>query len=106
VVMVSDVQKVGWAKHDEVVFPTGTKITPMDIGGGATPDVAVSNVTTDRAATGDREQVTVAARLTNVGAAARTVGATLEVGGRRVESKSVNVPATGAQQVIFTPLNV
>jgi hypothetical protein len=106
VVIVSDFQKVGWAKHDEVVFPSGTKITPMDMGGGATPDVAVSNVTTDRDATGDREQVTVAARLTNVGAAARTVSATLEVGGRRVESKSVNVPATGAQQVIFTPLNV
>lgn len=106
VVIVSDFQKVGWAKHDEVVFPSGTKFTPMDIGGGPTPDVAVTNVTTDRNATGDREQATVGARVTNVGTEPRTVGATLEIGGRRVESKSVTVPASGAQQVVFAPLAV
>jgi hypothetical protein len=106
VVVVSDFQKVGWAKHDEVVFPPGVKITPMDIGGGPTPDVAVSTVTTDRGAAGEREQATVAARLTNVGAEAKTVSATLEIGGRRVESKTVTVAASGAQQVIFSPLNV
>jgi hypothetical protein len=106
VVIVSDFQKVGWAKHDEVVFPTGTKLTPMDIGGGATPDVAVANVTTERGDAGEREQATVAARLTNVGTEAKTITATLEIGGRRVETKNVTVPASGAQQVIFTPLAV
>ncbi|MDB4877617.1 MAG: double-transrane region domain protein [Gemmatimonadetes bacterium] len=106
VVLISDYQKVGWVNHNEISFPPGTVVTTTDIGGGATPNVAVAQVTTDRDSTGDRDHVTVAARLINTGAAPKLVTATLAIGGRDVQTKSVNLPASGAQQVAFTSIAV
>src|SRR6185312_3600218 len=49
VVVISDFQKIGWANHNEIVFPQGTVVTPIDLGGaGRAADVGVSQVTTDR----------------------------------------------------------
>ncbi len=106
VVLISDFQKVGWANHNEIIFPLGTVVTPIDLGGAAAPDVAVAQVTTDRDSTGDRDKVTVAARLINTGSASKLVTATLAVGGRDVQTKSVTLPATGAAQVAFTAIAV
>jgi hypothetical protein len=68
--------------------------------------VAVAQVTTDRDSTGDRDHVTVAARLINTGHASKNVQATLSVGGRDVQTKAVSVPATGALQVAFASVAV
>jgi hypothetical protein len=106
VVVISDYQKVGWANRNEIVFPRGTVITPVDLGGPIANDVAVAQVTTDRDSTGERDRVTVAARLINTGAAPKNVVATLAVGGRDAQTKQANVPAHGATQVAFTPIAV
>lgn len=106
VVVISDFQKIGWANHNEIVFPQGTTVTPIDLGGGASSDVAVSQVTTDRDSTPERDRVTVAARLINTGAATTTVAATLSIGGRDVQTQRVTLPASGVQQVAFTPIAV
>jgi hypothetical protein len=106
VVVISDYQKVGWANHNEVTFPQGTKITPVDLGGGAPSDVAVAQVTTDRDSTGDRDKVNVAARLINTGKKPTTVNATLSVGGRDVQTKSATIAPSAAQQVAFTSVVV
>src|SRR5215510_13059429 len=106
VVVISDFQKVGWANRNEITFPQGTAITPVDLGGPVAADVAVAQVTTDRDSTGARDLVTVAARLINTGSQQKTVRATLAVGGRDVQTKSVTVAARGAQQVAFTSLAV
>ena len=106
VVLVSDFQKVGWANHNEVVFPPGTLVTPVDVGGGATADVSVAQVTTDRDSTGDRDHVTVAARLVNTSAAPRTIDATLAVSGRDVQQQHVTIPPSSAHQVAFTAIPV
>ncbi len=104
VVLISDFQKNGWGAHDDVQLPAGTVVTPVDVSSRQTADVAVAQVTTDRDTTaGGRDRVTVAARLTNVGPAPKTVDATLVLGGRDIEAKRVTVPATGALQVRFTP---
>ncbi len=64
--------------------------------------MAVTQVTTDRdTASGSRDRVTVAARLTNVGPQSRTVAAVLSLGGRDIETRRVTVPASGAAQVRF-----
>ena len=97
VVLISDFQKIGWANRNEINFPQGTTITPVDLGGAAASDVAVSQVTTSRDSTGDRDHVTVAARLVNTGAAPKTVSATLAIGGRDVQTKQVSVAARGAR---------
>src|SRR3954470_17994244 len=106
VVLISDYQKVGWVNHNEVTFPRGTKITPVDLGGGAPSDVAVSSVTTDRDSTGDRDKVNVAARLINTGKKPATVSATLAVGGRDAQTKTAIVAPSTAQQVAFTSIVV
>jgi aerotolerance regulator-like protein/VWA domain-containing protein len=101
VVIVSDFQKIGWTRPEEVSFPTGTKVTIEDVGAGTTADVAVSRVTTSLEGSRERPVTTVGARLTNTGTSSRTLRATLELGGRAVETKSVTVPARGAAQVSF-----
>lgn len=106
VVMISDYQKLGWANHNEIVFPQGTVVTPVDLGGSAAPDVGVAQVTTDRDSTGERDRVTVAARLTNTARTSRVVAATLAIGGRDVQTQRVTVPSSGAQQVAFSPIAV
>ena len=106
VVLISDYQKVGWVNHNEITFPQGTKITPVDLGGGAPADVAVSQVAIDRDSTGDRDKVNVAARLINTGKKPATVSATLAVGGRDAQTKTATVPPSTAQQVAFTSIVV
>lgn len=106
VIVISDFQKIGWVNHNEVTFPRGTVVTPIDLGGTATADVAVSQVTTDRDSTGERDHVTVAARLVNTGGQTKSVQATLAIGGRDVQTKTVALPSRGARQVAFAPIAV
>ncbi|HEY9226293.1 MAG TPA: BatA domain-containing protein, partial [Gemmatimonadaceae bacterium] len=106
VVLISDFQKVGWTNRNEITFPKGTKITPVDLGGPTAADIAVAQVTTNRDTASELDRVTVAARLVNTGAQSKTVSATLSVGGRDVQSKSIAVAARSAQQVAFTSLAV
>jgi len=106
VVLISDYQKAGWSNHNELTFPPGTTVTPIDLGTAAAPDVSVSQVTTDRDSTGDRDRLTVAARLVNTNATPASVLAVLSVGGRDVQSQRVTVPASNAQQVAFTSIAV
>lgn len=109
VVIISDFQNVGWNHRDDVRLPGGTVVRTEDVSGGTARDMAVAQVSTDRDA-GDgttvgaaRDRVTVAARLTNTSTQPRTVDATLELGGRVVETRRVTAPATGAVQVRFSP---
>ncbi len=106
VVLISDFQKTGWASHNEVTLPPGTTITPVDVSGAASPDVAVALVTTDRDSAGDRDRITVAARLVNTGASAAPRRATLAIGGRDVQTRQITVPARAAVQVAFAPIVV
>ena len=105
VVLISDFQKAGWANHNEIVLPKGTVVTPVDLG-GPSPDVALTQVTTDRDSSGDRDHVIVAARLVNTASAPRTVTATLAVGGRDVDTRRVTVAASGAAQAAFGSIAV
>ncbi len=105
VVVISDFQKTGWTAHNEIAFPRGTTVTPIDVG-GASPDAGVSQVSLDRDSTGERDRITVAARLVNTSSTPRAVTATLAVGGRDAQTQRVTVPATGTQQVAFTAVVV
>src|ERR1035437_2957098 len=103
VVMISDFQRVGWARRDDVQLPAGTAMTTVDVGGTQGADLAVTEVSTDRDRAGDRDRVTVTARVTNLGAAARTIDATLDLGGRAAETKHLTVPPKGVAQARFSP---
>jgi hypothetical protein len=109
VVILSDFQNVAWNRRDDVRLPPGTVVKTVDVSGGTERDLAVSAVKTDRDTdpkSANRDRVTVAARLTNTSSQPRTIDATLELGGRPVETKSVTVPASGATQVRFLPTGI
>lgn len=106
IVLVSDFQRRGWSAQAELRLPAGVTMTARDVATGAVSDMAVVNVSTDRADDDPAAPVTVTARVTNVGAAARTVEATLSLAGRVVGSSRVTVPAAGASQVKFPPASV
>ena len=106
VVVISDFQRNGWVRRDDARVPMGTVVTAVDVTQGDAPDMAVSQVTADRDRTGDGFTVDVAARITNTARDANTTSATLELGGRVVDTRQVVVPAHGAVQVRFSPTNV
>ncbi len=103
VVMISDFQRVAWGRRDDVQLPVGTAMSVVDVGSTNTSDLAVTQVSTDRDHAGDRDRVTVTARVTNTGDTPRTVDATLDLGGRAVETKKLTVPAKGVAQARFEP---
>ena len=63
-------------------------------------------MTTTRDQVGGRDRITVVARLTNTGAAARTVDANFTLGDRAVEGRKVTIPAHGSAPVPFSPVLV
>jgi hypothetical protein len=106
VVLISDFQKAGWAKREELSLPADVTLRTVDVAGGDAADAGVIGVTTERTRDSVRERVTVSARIANLSPAARTVEAALDLGGRSVERKRVTLPPKSAQQVRFAPISV
>jgi hypothetical protein len=106
VVLISDFQKAGWAKREELAMPADVTLRTIDVSTGEASDAGVIGVTTERTRDSVRERVTVGARIANLGAKPRTVDAVLELGGRTLESKRITLPARGAQQVRFASVIV
>lgn len=106
IVLISDFHRFGWAPGDETPLPPGAVVKTVDVSRREDADIAVAHVAVARNRDGDRSRATVTARLTNLGGAARTVDATLELAGRRVETRSVTVPPRATAQAVFRPVIV
>jgi hypothetical protein len=101
IVLISDFHKSGWSTNDDVSLPEGVAVRTVDVSRKETEDVAVASVSVARAQSGDRTRATVTARVTNLGPSARTVDATLDLAGRRVDAKRVTIPPRATGQVVF-----
>ncbi len=99
-VVVSDFQRTAWDLNNEVQLPPGTEVETFDLS-GEVKDHAVRSVEVRRDPGGDASRVLVSARLVNVGEAQRGVGVRLEVGGRDVERKTVDLPNDGGATLTF-----
>ena len=106
IVLISDFHRYGWTASDEATLPARTTVRTVDVSRGERDDVAVAGVAVARRQEGARARATVMARTTNLGDAPRTVDATLELAGRRVETKRVTLPAKSSAQVVFAPVSV
>lgn len=106
IVLISDFQKAGWAKREELALPADVTLRTIDVGNTGGTDAGVIGVTTERTRDSVRERVTVSARVANLSTRPRTVDAVLDLGGRRVESKRITIPAKGARQVRFAAVAV
>jgi hypothetical protein len=101
VVLISDFQKAGWAKREELAMPPDITLRTIDVSTGEAADAGVIGVTTERSRDSVREHVTVSARVANLASRPRTVDATLDLGGRTLESRRITLPPKSAQQVRF-----
>jgi hypothetical protein len=108
--LISDFQRTAWdagAAEGGVHLPAGTRVRHVSVGGADEGNVAVTGVEFQRQSLSGRERVVATARVVNRGDA--PVGAlpvALEVEGRRLEVRSVDVPASGAVTVEFAPFTL
>ena len=106
VVVISDFQRSGWDLTEEARLPGGTVVTPADVVAGEARDRAVRAVELRRAVEGGRERITVMARISNAGPAARGIDARLEVAGRVVATSRLDLGADAGGVVTFESLAV
>lgn len=106
-VFVSDFQRSAWDLTDDARMPPGTEIAPIDVSGGApVADRSVRSVTTRREKRAGPERMLVSARVANTGPAVRGVALRLEIGGRVIDERTVDLPADGGADVTFAPVPV
>ncbi|ODT03350.1 MAG: hypothetical protein ABS52_09045 [Gemmatimonadetes bacterium SCN 70-22] len=106
VMVVSDFQRSAWDLDDDVTLPPGTKIVPVDVGAGEVADRSVRSVDLRRDASAPRDRVVVSARVVNAGPAVKGVAARLEVNGRTVDERRIDLPSDGGGTVTFAPVTV
>ena len=102
VVLVSDFQKTGWSGAEEARLPEGTVFTPVSVAGSSTSNVSVSSVAFARTSFSGEERVTVTAGLVNrSGSAVNGLETSLDVDGRRVDEKRIDIAANSSASVTF-----
>src|SRR5688572_10005552 len=106
VIVISDFQRSGWDVSDDAKLPSGTTVTPVDVASADVADRAVRAVELRRAVVDGRERITVTARVSNVGPAARGIEARLEVAGRVVATSRLDVGADAGGVVTFESLAI
>ena len=110
VVVISDLQANAWRRDEgemsSIAFPAGTVVTPVAIGEAESANVVVGSVNFARTLAAGRERAVATANLVNQGAARTALPVTLEIDGRRVETRNVDLPAGGAATVEFAPVTL
>jgi hypothetical protein len=106
VVVISDFQRSGWDVGEDARLPAGTTITPVDVASPDVADRAVRAVELRRTIVDGRERITVTARVSNAGPAARGIEARLEVAGRVAATSRLDVGADAGGVVTFESLAI
>ena len=102
VVIVSDLQRLAWDGREDGRLPADAAVRLVDLSDSAAANALVSGVELAREWQGDRQRVTVVARVVNRGGTAlRSRPVSLELQGRTVETRTVDIPANGAATVRF-----
>jgi hypothetical protein len=107
VIVISDFQKTGWDRAQDVKLPAGVTVTPVPVTETELANAAVVGAAIEREASAGRERVTVSARIVNRGAARiadREVA--LEVDGRRLDARRVSVEPRAPASVTFAPFTL
>lgn len=106
-ILISDFQRSGWDGAPGAQLPPGAELRTVVIGGETVSNLAITNVTMERARVAGRERVTPTVHLANRSAeAARGVRVTLTVGGRAVQTVGTDVPADGTARVELQPFTL
>ena len=107
VIMISDFQRNGWVRDENLRLPEGTQFRPVPVTDAQTANLAVSTVLPQRSMFSGQERVTVAASIVNRGqAAVNNVQVRLEIDGRAVETQTINVPPGAPASATFPPFTL
>ena len=107
VILVTDYQKTGWNRGEELRLPEGAVLTPVSVAEPRTSNVTVSSVMLQRAALSGLDRLTVSAGLVNgSGEAVSDLQVQLEVDGRRIQVRSAALPPNGSASVAFEPFTL
>ena len=107
VVVVSDFQRSAWDLTEDSRLPAGIEVAPVDVAGtAAVSDRSVRSVDVRVERRAGTPQVLVSARIASTGAAQAGVRVRLEVGGRVLEERSVDLPRDGGASVSFKAIPV
>jgi len=107
VVMVSDFQRNGWTRDENLRLPEGTTFRPIPITDAQPANLTVSSVLPQRSIFSGQERITVAAGIVNRGPApVANVQVRLELDGRTVETKAVTVQTGEPASVAFQPVTL
>lgn len=105
-VLISDFQKAGWERQEEIRLPEGATLTPLSVASPDTANLSVSSVAFDRGSFSGEERVTVTTGLTNRSASPVTVPVKLEIDGRVVDTRNVTIAANASGSVTFPQFTV
>lgn len=104
VVMISDFQRNGWVRDENLRLPEGTIFTPVPITDAQPANLTVSSVLPQRTIFSGQERVTVVAGVMNRGpAAANNVQVHLDLDGRTLETKTITLLPNALGSVTFQP---
>src|SRR5688572_7061091 len=106
-VLISDFQRAGWNRQDDIRLPMGTIVDHVDLSSESTSNVTITGVELRRASSADLERTVVAARLANTGSdTVRGHEVILEVDGRRMDGQRVTIPPKGSAIATFAAVPV
>jgi hypothetical protein len=93
-VVVSDMQRTGWEKPEEIQFPEGTTFTPVSVAASDSSNVSVTSVTFNRTRFANEERIVATAAIANRGTAAvENVPVVLSIDGLEVAtSRATLIP--------------
>jgi hypothetical protein len=112
VVLVTDFQRAGWDRGEDLRLPPATEVSWEDLSGGAGPsaapaNLAIAGMVLERSREDDRERIAVQARVTRRGGEG-DVRATvaLELGGREIGRREVTLQPDASSLVGFEPFSL
>ena len=107
VVMISDFQRTGWVRDENLRLPEATTFTPIAITDPQPANLTVASVLPQRSMFSGQERITVAAGIINRGAAvANNVQVHLDLDGRTVETQTISVQPGDPASVTFQPFTL
>lgn len=102
VVLVSDFQRNGWERQEEIRLPEGAVLTPISVAEPDATSLSVTSVSFDRETFSGQERVTITAGIANRSGAALTgVPVSLELDGRTINTQSVDIGERASASVTF-----
>ena len=106
-ILISDFQKSGWERQEEIKLPEGATLTPLSVASMETASQSVSSVRFQRTSFSGEERVMVTAGVTNRSAnTLKDLPVKLEIDGRLVDTRNVSLDPNSTASVTFPAVTV